>query len=1030
MARISPEELEALKSRTDLVVLVEQRGVALSKKGQDLVGRCPFHEDGTPSLVVTPSKNLWHCFGCGAGGDVVQWVMKAQGVSFRHAVELLREGASSSSSVSTAKVSTTRTLPAPVSLDADDTALLSQVADYYHRCLLSEPQALSYLVEKRGISREAIAHFKLGFSNRTLGLRLPMKNRADGERIRSRLQALGVLRDTGHEHLRGRVTVPLLDEGGAIVGLYGRLVTASKTGAPSHLYLPGPHRGVFNAAGVVGADEAILCESLLDALTFWSAGLHAVTTSYGVEGLTDDVLSALVSSKASRVIVAYDRDEAGDRGAVVAASKLQAAGFTVLRALFPKGLDANAYAMKVQPASRALRLVVEKATVMHEGTRPALPSTQTMPKDAAEAAKEEETSPPPSAAPAPSTTTTSTATTSAPPSSSLSSSLSPASSQPASKPSAAYLSTMRVERETADELVVASEARRWRVRGVEKNLSHEVLKVNVLVQSTTSGAFFVDTVDLYASRQRGHFLKVAAAELGCGEEGLRAELSRLLLLVEQKNDEVMRSTLSPRADTAPELTDDETSEALALLRAPDLLDRVLEDFERCGVVGEHKNKLVGLLAAVSRKLDDPLAVVIQSSSAAGKSSLMEAILAFVPDEEKVKYSSMTGQSLFYMSDVDLRHKVLALVEEEGAKRASYPLKLLQSEKELTIAATGKDPATGRLTTHEYRVEGPVMLMMTTTAAEIDEELMNRCLVLSVNEEREQTAAIHALQRRRQTLAGQLERHERAAIVRLHQNAQRLLEPLIVTNPWAERLTFLDDKTRTRRDHGKYLTLIRAVTLVHQHQRPMRTVRHRGETVRYIEATLDDIAVANRLAHECLGRSLDVLSPQTRRVLQSLHRLVDEKARAESCERHEVRFTRREAMAVAGISLTQLQVHLARLVDHELVILHRQTHGLGFVYELAWNGEGEDGRPFMPGLIDVDDLRESTDRAPRATTTTADLSGVKVGGVGGQSGRNRPRNGGESGPAGAGAVDDEDAEGDESSTLAGHDDGRSYAQAAE
>src|SRR4051812_19172292 len=91
---------------------------------------------------------------------------------------------------------------------------------------------------------------------------------------------------------------------------------------------------------------------------------------------------------------------------------------------------------------------------------------------------------------------------------------------------------------------------------------------------------------------------------------------------------------------------------------------------------------------------------------------------------------MTGQACFYMAATDLRHKVLAVVEEEGAERASYALKLLQSEGELTIASTGKDPDTGKLATHEYRVEGPVMITLTTTAVELDEELVNRAIVLT------------------------------------------------------------------------------------------------------------------------------------------------------------------------------------------------------------------------------------------------------------------------------------------------------------
>src|SRR5262249_36120534 len=163
------------------------------------------------------------------------------------------------------------------------------------------------------------------------------------------------------------------------------------------------------------------------------------------------------------------------------------------------------------------------------------------------------------------------------------------------------------------------------------------------------------------------------------------------------------------------------------------------------------------------------------------------------------------------------------------------------EGELMIASTGKDPATGRLVTQEYRVEGPVMIFLTTTAVEIDEELLNRCLVLTVDEDREQTRAIHRLQRERQTLEGLLASRDRASILKLPQDAPRLLRPVLVANPYARHLTFLDDRTRTRRDHVKYLTLIRSITLLHQYQRPVRSVEHRGEGVPYLEVTLDDIA---------------------------------------------------------------------------------------------------------------------------------------------------------------------------------------------
>ncbi len=145
MARIPDSEIERLKAEVSLERLVESAGVKLTKRGADRVGCCPFHEDDTPSLVITPAKNLYHCFGCGAAGGPIDWVMRRQGVSFRHAVELLKDGAPLVGAPAAAGVSTVRRLAAPVSYEADDQALLGQVVGYYHETLKQSPEALAYL---------------------------------------------------------------------------------------------------------------------------------------------------------------------------------------------------------------------------------------------------------------------------------------------------------------------------------------------------------------------------------------------------------------------------------------------------------------------------------------------------------------------------------------------------------------------------------------------------------------------------------------------------------------------------------------------------------------------------------------------------------------------------------------------------------------------------------------------------------------------------------------------------------------------
>jgi len=521
--------------------------------------------------------------------------------------------------------------------------------------------------------------------------------------------------------------------------------------------------------------------------------------------------------------------------------------------------------------------------------------------------------------------------------------------------------------------------RRYRVRGLAKNLSAEVLKVNVLC--SRGEAYHVDSFDLYAARARAHYITQAAKELASREDVIKLDLGRVLLKLEALQAERIKAALT-REPEAPRMSQAEEAEALALLRSPDLLGRIVADFDACGLVGEGTNKLVGYLAATSRKLGGPLAIVVQSSTAAGKSSLMDAVLAFMPEEERIKYSAMTGQSLFYMGQTSLKHKILAICEEEGASRASYALKLLQSDGELTIASTGKDATTGNLTTQEYKVEGPVMIFLTTTAIEVDEELLNRCIVLSVDEGREQTEAIHRLQRTKRTLQGLKAKQDKARLIRLHQNAQRLLRPLAVANPYADRLTFLSDKTRTRRDHEKYLTLIDTIALLHQHQRPVQTMLDSGQVVEYIEAMVEDIAQANAIAHEVLGRSLDELPPQTRRLLASIALHVREQMRAQAIPQADVRFTRRDVRERTGWGDTQLRVHLTRLQELEYLLAHRGMRGQSFEYELVFDGDTGENAPHLVGLIEADKLAA-------AAATTASSRGAAPQFAGSSRGQNGP-----------------------------------------
>ena len=915
------------------------------------------------------------------------WVMHAEKASFRHAVELLKDGAVGSMASGGTKPTNSRRLESPIESTADAQKLLAQIAEYYHNRLKQSPDALSYL-QKRGITdHEAIERFKIGFSDRTLGLRVPITKTKAGGEMRSRLKALGVIKETGHEALRGCVTFPVLLEGGGVGEMYGRRIDPKTKPEHRHWYLPGPHVGVWNLAAFQASEEIILCESIIDALTFWCAGYRNVTTSYGKDGFTEDILQALIKHNVRRVLIAYDNDDASNPKATELAATLTADGFEVFRIVFPKGMDANEYASKVTPASQSLGLVIRKAQWLGKGKAPSREMTP--------AAKEEkvvETAPSNEASSEASESEVhflaadaATSDTTAGDDSENVAAVATLPAAPAAegkqKPEASARETTEkqpplaspqppapkeVEAEVREkEIVMPIGNRSYRVRGLEKNLAFDVLKVNVLVRRDER--FYVDTFDLYAARARGVFVKEAARELGFDVEVIKRDLGKVLLKLEALQDQQIQEALAVKEDKL-ELSDKDKQAALELLKQPNLVERILQDFEACGVVGEETNKLVGYLAATSRKLDKPLAVIIQSSSAAGKSSLMDAVLGLVPPEEQVAYSAMTGQSLFYMGGMDLQHKILSIAEEEGVAQASYALKLLQSEGQLTIASTGKDPGTGRMETQEYHVEGPVMIFLTTTAIDVDEELLNRCVVLTVDENREQTRAIHNQQRRNETLEGLLSGQRSAAVRKLHQNAQRLLRPLLVVNPFADQLEFCDDQARRRRDHMKYLTLIRSIALLHQYQREIKSVVIDEETIQYVEVIASDIVLANRLADQVLGKSIDELPPQTRRLLLELHAWVRDECERLKIDQREFHFTRRMIRESLGWSQTALKKHLDRLVEMEHVLPHRGG-GRRIEYELQYDGRGREGQPTMCGLIDVTKLPGSA-KQPSTTNNVS------------------------------------------------------------
>ncbi|MEW6690275.1 MAG: DNA primase, partial [Pseudomonadota bacterium] len=773
---IPAEMIADIRARHELVAFIQSAGVQLRRRGADYVGKCPFHSDSNPSLVVSPRKQYWCCHGaCSAngkraGGDVIEFAMRLWNLGFKETVARLEPGALSSS--------TSRRAPA-----MQPGRLLERVVDYYQKCFLSSLPAQEYLRSRAITNPEIIRALQVGFCDGTLIERAP-----EGSKTRAALRKLGVIAAAGAELFLRCIVLPLRDLAGNVVGMYGRAIDRDQ-----HLFLPGPRRGLVNAACAATINELIITESVIDAISFLEAGLPNAIPIYGVNGWTADHDELLEKHRIRRVLLALDSDEAGQKAAAAIAEKLTARSIDV-RSIALSAKDANELLVREGAATFAEiwhnLVAVPSSLSLPTAAAPELNTTECSHSSVSGAAKEriaegqaeqpsptESASPSPLASSAPSEShTTSTPITNA----EIAQAAAPAAKEeqsteavPSSLSLPAVEAASGADTESAGRMaqdagraaslpnlshedgayVVAFAQRMYRIRGLAQYVGDR-LRVNVRVEQ--DGRFHVDTFDLYSARARRSFQEAACEAFGLAEEEGRTVARELDTLIDALERERAQFKGRGRTDAAKHaMTAAEREEAMAFLMAPNLVELILQDFAAIGCVGEELAMLTGYIAALSRMLpEEALAVLFCARSGAGKSMMQKRIVEFVPPEALIERTCVTRQALFYKDENALVHKVLAIDEEGGAIEAAYALRSLQSAGYLSITSTRTDPQTGKQRAEDYRVNGPCAIFLTTAHPEaLDYETRNRFMILTVDESKEQTRRILEKQRQDDTLDG-------------------------------------------------------------------------------------------------------------------------------------------------------------------------------------------------------------------------------------------------------------------------------------
>ena len=476
--------------------------------------------------------------------------------------------------------------------------------------------------------------------------------------------------------------------------------------------------------------------------------------------------------------------------------------------------------------------------------------------------------------------------------------------------------------------------RSYRVLLPEYDSIHS-LRVNVRLQVGES--YHIDVLDLYSERQRKSYARKIEEKFASSENEVERDLYRILEELEKNKTEVHAVEEKPKP-----MSEEEKETALSSLKNPRLVQEILGDLEKLGCVGEETSKLLGYIVTLSRKLAEPLSMIIVSQSGAGKSNLADTLETCVPPEESVHLSRITPQALYYMEKEALKRKVLLIEEKEGSRDADYSIRVLQSKKLLTLAVPMKDPKDGKLKTQTFKVEGPVVVIETTTRTDLNPENTSRCFIIYLDESEEQTKKIHAFQRKQKTLEGQRQKKDTAGLVQKHQNLQRLLKPLAVHIPFVDELKFPSKWMRTRRDYQKFLNLIEAVAFLHQYQRELRST----DGVEYIEATLKDYEIAYGLSKEIFGDLLSELKKPEIDFLDELKRMAEDlKLR---------RFTCRMAREHTCLPDHLVRRYLETLHRMEYLWLLEGKNGVRFEYEI--NPEPFNARVIIQGLTTPAELK--------------------------------------------------------------------------
>ena len=684
------------------------------------------------------------------------------------------------------------------------------------------------------------------------------------------LKQIGIFNEKGYETFKDSVVFPFYDSHSKVTGLYGRKLASSAK--VKHLYLKGPHRGLLNRkAASVYREEILLTESIIDALSLIQLGIENVIPCYGTNGFTDEHLSLLKDERVKLVTIAFDNDEAGRSSAEKLRERLIVEGFPV-KVIYPsESKDWNEF------------LTLNKDKTGDAEHRGPVLSRQGEKKEVLELLNSAEVLYPKGISP-----------------------------------------DFTVRKEKGKYLFIASEIS-YRLLGV-KELFVSNLRVNIRAEKGEMS--FIDNSDLYSARSRTSFSLHLSRLFDVESKRIEKDLIRIVEYLEDERDK----SLSSGEEAEYQLTESEIELGMEFLTSENLFDRIVQDTELLGYVGEEINKILIYLAASSRKLDDPISVIVMSESAAGKSYLIDTVKKLIPPEDVVSMTSLSEQALNYLPEDGLKHKFLVMGEAVHSEVVEHQIREMLSAHELSRLVTTKDEKTGQMTSKMVKKEVTVSAVMSSTDYDLNAENTSRSFVVNTDESTDQTRRIHASQKMKySTERLQLKKNRIPEIIKTHHAAQRLLKKVFIVNTLAEKISFPDTLMRSRRDHDRFMDLIATIAFLRQYQKEEKE----AEGVKFIECDMTDLKLAVDIMKDILPATLTNFPKSAISLYEELRKVICEKAKDENLLPFEVSISQRELREKTGLNQMFVKRNLRTLIDFEyLICLGSKSRGSRNAYRLV------------------------------------------------------------------------------------------------